>query len=230
MARTSRYSFLALATALAFSSATARADDGQVSRERIAGELDEYYAGEARSAYAVMALSTLSVGGGAALVTRSSDFARGLGWPLLVLGAVEGVGALFYAFQVRSETRHYQASLAANPGGFRDEEMLHLGGTRRRFVFYQATELALTLGGAGIATYRFAANRDAWKGAGLGLAAIGLPFLLIDAVNNRRASRYLDVVERLDPATVSVQSSENHTPAFFAVPATPFVISYGGSF
>lgn len=211
--------------------ANARADDASVSKDSIATAMDDYYAGEARSAYGIGALSLASVGGGAVLVTRPTDFARGLGWPLLVLGAVEGVGAVFYAFQVSSERRHYHESLAANPAGFRDEELTHMRGTTKRFIFYQATELALTLGGAGVATYGFAANKDTFKGAGIGLAAIGLPFLVIDAVNNKRAADYLDEVQRLDPAAAHDQPFEDHAPYARALTApSPFFVSYAGSF
>ncbi|MEO7110992.1 MAG: hypothetical protein ABI183_11190, partial [Polyangiaceae bacterium] len=205
-------SFALVALSLTVPARTARADDAPVSKESIATDMDEYYAGEARSAYGIAALSVASVGGGAVLVTRPTDFARGLGWPLLVLGAVEGVGAVFYAFQVSGERRHYRDSLTANPAAFRDEELAHMRGTTKRFIFYQATELGLTLAGAGIATYGFATNKDVLKGAGLGLAAIGLPFLVIDAVNNKRAARYRDEVQRLDPASAHDQPFEDHAP------------------
>jgi hypothetical protein len=223
--------FALVALSLSFSARTARAADGPVEHDRIAEDLDDYYAGEARSAYGIMALSVASVGGGAVLATRPTDFARGMGWPLLVLGAVEGVGAAFYAFQVAGETRHYKESLAANPTGFRDEETAHLRGTTNRFVFYQATELGLTLAGAGVATYGFAANKDLWKGAGIGVAAIGLPFLVIDAVNQKRASRYRDEVQRFDARGGHDDALVDPAPYArgFGGP-TPFYISYGGRF
>lgn len=179
-----------------------------------------------------MGLSALSVGGGAVLLTRNTDFARGLGWPLLVLGAIEGVGALFYSFQVNAETRHYQSSFAANPSAFRDEEITHMRGTTERFVFYQATELGLTLAGAGVAFYGLAADKDTFKGAGLGLLAIGFPFLVIDAVNQSRASRYLDHVQRLDVAPPSHDDAftSHGIDARFYGASSPFIASYGGVF
>jgi hypothetical protein len=209
----------------------ASADDAPVSRDQVADDIDGYYAGEARSAYGVMGLSVASVGGGAALVTRNTDFARGLGWPLLVLGALEGVGALFYSFQVSAEAHHYRDSFAANPSVFRDEEITHMRGTTQRFVFYQATELALTFAGAGVATYGFAGNRDAFKGAGIGLFAIGFPFLVIDAVNQGRASRYLDHVERFDVTPSHDENFVSHgLDARLLGASSPFMASYGGVF
>ncbi len=230
----SRRSFVALvALSLSFAARTAHAEDAPVTRDRIAEDLGDYYAGEARSAYGIMALSVASVGGGAVLATRQTDFARGMGWPLLVLGAVEGMGAAFYAFQVSGEARHYRESLTASPPGFRDEETAHIRGTTNRFVFYQATELGLTLAGAGVATYGFAANKDLWKGAGIGVAAIGLPFLVIDAVNQKRASRYLDDVQRFDALSARTRDDALADPAPYAHAfggPMPFSFSYSGIF
>ena len=198
-----------------------------VTQAEVTHDLDAYYAGEGLSADVVTGIGSFCALGGIGLVTRDGDFARGLGWPLLILGTLEGVGAVFYRYQVADETRHYHAALAANAKSFREEELAHMRGTTRRFVFYQATELALTLTGTGVAIYGFAADKDAVKGVGLGLAAIGLPFLVIDAINQGRATRYRDAVDRFDPSL-----PETGTRASALAPArpTPWMLSYGVSF
>ena len=243
--RRSRLAFFyaALLGALAVSSSSdARADDRlvpaapPVSRHEILQDLDSYYGGEAVSAYVVIGLSVISVGTGSVLVTRSGDFARGFGWPLLTLGALEGPGALFYAFQVGAETRHYEAALAHDPTEFQQEERAHIQGTTRRFIFYRLTELGLTLGGAGVAIYGFASNRDVWKGLGLGVASIGLPFLIIDSVNNVRAARYGDALNNFDPqvanrlTTKSGDDLSTEQQPTLRLPATPWTFSYRGRF
>jgi len=177
-------------------SAGARAD--------IDGDLRGYYGGERLSAYVIGSVGTLAAGSGAFLVTRDSSFDRGLGWPWLVMGGLEGLGAVFYAFQVGGEIDHYESVLARDPAAYRAEEMEHLHGTSSRFVIYRTVELTLTLGGAGLATYGFAAHRDVWKGAGIGVGSLALPFLVIDTFNDGRASRYLDEVRRYQPS-VGVQ-------------------------
>ena len=94
-------------------------------------------------------------------------------------------------------------------------------GTTSRFAIYQSAELGLFLGGAAIATYGYAANQNAWKGVGLGLATVGFPFLLIDEMNNDRANEYLGTVERFDP----------HAPrALVPAAPTPWMLSYGAAF
>jgi hypothetical protein len=211
-------------------STRAFADDEppRVTRQSIESDMRGYYEGERTSAYVVMALGGASVAGGSVLVTRDSDFARGLGWPLIALGALEGLGALFYAFQVGGEIRHYSSSIDRDESGFRREEIAHMHGTTSRFVFYRLTELGLALSGVGMATYGFVANADAWKGAGIGVASIALPFLIIDTINNSRAARYTDHVNRFEPAQAPSQTNVV-APAALSAP-TPFMLSYSGHF
>ncbi len=170
-----------------------------VPRAAIDGDIISYYGGEATSAYVILGLSVAYLGAGVPLITLNSDFARGLGVPLLSLGVLEGIGAVFYAFQTHAELVHYRASLAGDPEGFRREELAHIEGTRSRFIYYRSIELALTLAGLGFGTYGFIANRDLYKGLGIGLFAIGLPFLIIDTINNGRLGRYHDRLLRFDP-------------------------------
>jgi len=200
----------------------ARAAD-PVPQAEIRQDMRSYYGGERAAAYIIGALSLASAGGGAVLVTRDGDFERGLGWPLLALGGLEAIAAVFYGVQVGAEIRHYEDVLGRDPAAFRREESDHIHGTTSRFVFYRVTELALALGGAGVATYGFVANRDVWKGAGIGVFALALPLLLIDTVNNGRAARYQDRVDAFEP-------SSRPTDAAFRIAPTPWYTSFGGTF
>lgn len=189
-----------LAALVLLAASSARADDAPLGTREIEGDLHSYYGGERASAYVIATLGTLAVAGGTVLVTRDSDLARGFGVPLIALGALEGIGAVVYAFQVGAEIRHYDASLARDRAAFRTEETTHMRGTRSRFVFYLLTEVALVVVGAGIATYGFASNQDVLKGVGLGVASIAAPFVIIDSINNARAGAYTGHVEHFDPS------------------------------
>lgn len=222
----------ALFTSVMATSQIAHADDlglraDAPTQQSITADLDGYYGGERASAYFVAVLSLLSVGAGSVLVTQSSDFERGLGWPLIGLGALEGIGAIIYAFQVGAEIRHYDTALAKDPAAYRREELAHIHGTSSRFVFYRLTELGLFLGGVGVATYGFAAHSDTWKGIGVGVASIALPFLVIDTINNGRAVRYEDHVHGFDPTPIVSDAERSALPR---PTATPFYITYGGRF
>jgi hypothetical protein len=70
--------------------------------------------------------------------------------------------------------------------------------------------LGLSLAGAGIATYGFAAQRPTFEGIGLGCAAVGIPFLIIDTYNNGRAGWYTDQVKRFDPSLQLQTGSGRH--------------------
>ena len=71
-------------------------------------------------------------------------------------------------------------------------------GTSSRFIYYRATELVLSVAGTGLAAYGMFANRDVFKGVGVGMASLSLPLLVIDSFNNTRAERYLHSVERFN--------------------------------
>ncbi len=76
-----------------------------------------------------------------------------MGWPLLTLGGLETLAAIFYAVQVGGEIDHYESALAADLAVFRREELAHIQGTTSRFLFYRLAEVTLALGGAGVSTY-----------------------------------------------------------------------------
>ncbi len=168
--------------------------------DEVEGDLHDYYGGEMASAAVIGGLGAAAAGTGAYLATRSSDFARGLGWSWIGMGAVEAVGAVGYAIQVHRETGHYEALLARDPVRYRSEETVHMRGTKSRFVAYRIIELGLTVAGGAMAAYGLAADKDVWKGAGLGIGSLSLPFLVIDTVNDARASRHLRQVETYQPS------------------------------
>jgi hypothetical protein len=195
---------LAVVGAVAWSP-SAPADDGRtVSRAEVEDDLRGYYQGERVSAYVIGGLGAAAAASGAYLATREGDFPRGLGWSWVAMGGLELVGAVAYVFQVGAEVDRYGATLAHDPGEYRVEESDHIRGTSSRFVVYRAVELTLVLAGAGAAVYGLAANRDVWKGTGLGVLSLTLPLAVIDTFNNARASRYLDELKRFQPS-VSVQ-------------------------
>jgi hypothetical protein len=198
----------------------ARADDAHpVSRAEVEDDLRGYYEGERVSAYVIGGLGAAAAASGAYLVTREGDFPRALGWSWVAMGGLELVGAVAYMFQVGAEIDRYGAALAQDPAGYRAEESDHIRGTSSRFVVYRAVELSLVVAGAGAAVYGLAANRDLWRGTGVGVLSLSLPLAVIDTFNNARASRYLDEVKRFQPS-VGVQSGGAYKGWVVSVGAT----------
>jgi hypothetical protein len=198
-----RRALAAAAAALAVAWAPAALADSP-SQSQMNADMRGYYGGERLSAFLIGGLGLAAAGAGGYLVTRDTDFQRGLGWPLLVIGGLQAIGATVYAIQVNGEIDHYGTVLARDPAAYQSQESDHIQGTSSRFVFYRIAELSLTLGGAAALGYGLATNKDAWKGAGLGVAALALPFFIIDSINDVRATRYLHEVQGFHP-TLSVQ-------------------------
>lgn len=215
----------ALCVALAATSTDANADEppaAPVGRVAIGDEMRGYYRSERDIAILFTGLGLASVGGGSVLATRTGDFARGLGWSMIVVGGVQLLVAVFYGLQVSQEIDHYGKALAADPGAFKIEEGQHIHGTTSRFTWYRAGELAVAAGGVGAAIYGFAANEDTWKGLGIGVAAEALAFFVIDSFGQARARAYEKKVIEFNPNVAS-------TP-LPGTTARPWGFSVGGTF
>jgi hypothetical protein len=166
-------------------------------------DVSAYYASEKATALNFVAIGALSSVAGVTLVTRTSEFSRGFGWSVLSIGAFEAIGAGFYAFQVDSQNAHYASTLARDPAAYKREESVHIHGTTSRFVAYRFAELALAVAGGCVAVTGFAFGRDAWKGAGAGIAAEAITFYTLDSYGQSRALTYEERVRRFQP-TVGV--------------------------
>lgn len=190
-----RFAIAAAAAALfSLSPSAARAD------APITSDVASYYRSEKTVAYTFLALGTAAAAGGTVLVaTRDEELSRGLGWSLVAVGGLQALGSLFYAFQVDAQASQYGALAANDPAAFKREEGDHIEGTTSRFLFYRTAEAALALAGAGVAVYGFAANKDAWKGVGIGVASQAALFFVIDGFGQARAKAYERRVKSFEP-------------------------------
>jgi hypothetical protein len=204
----------------------ARAEDrgapgaSAIGRGSISDDLVAYYDSERVTGFLFGGLGVASTVAGGVLVTRSTDFERGLGWSLVSLGVLEILGGGFYALQVGGEIRHYRQSLASDAGAFKLEEGEHIEGTISRFPIYRISELVVAAAGIGVATYGFASKHEAWGGAGVGVASEALSLFALDAFGQARARAYDRRIRRFDPMmALSVGGGER-----------PWGIGVGGRF
>ena len=117
-------------------------------RAAIGDDLHAYYGSERTTAYAFVALGLASaLVGGALVATQRTDFARGLGWSLVGVGALQGVGAFGYSFAVSSTESSYASLLERDPAAYQRDEAAHIHGTTSRFFYYRLTEAAFALAG-----------------------------------------------------------------------------------
>lgn len=161
-----------------------------VTREAIAEDMHAYYRGERGTAYAFMVFSTLSLVAGAVLVTRDNDFARGLGWPAIAVGAIEILGGTGYLFQVNSSYKRASELLERDPVAYKRVELAQIRATSTRYTIYRSLELGLGILGAAAATYGFASKREFWAGLGVGLAIQAFTSFTIDSFGGNRTCRY----------------------------------------
>jgi hypothetical protein len=197
--RGSRRAAKVVLTVLAIAS-VARADEPPIGRAAIADDLLAYYGSERTTGILFGVLGVASAGAGAVLVTRSGDFARGLGWSTLSLGVLEILGGTFYALQVGGEIHHYTDALKSDPAAWKLEEGAHIHGTVSRFPIYRISELVVAAVGIGLASYGFASKRPAWQGAGIGVAGEALSLFALDAFGQARAHTYEHQILRYQPS------------------------------
>jgi hypothetical protein len=168
----------------------------------IAEDMHAYYASEKEIAATFVSIGMASTVAGGAMFASESEFARGLGGSFLVLGALQTIGAGFYGFQVDAQLAYFSSVLARSEWRFKEEESAHIHGTTSRFTLYRLSELGLAIAGAGVAAYGFAADRDVWKGIGVGVASQATLFLVIDSFGAARAHAYEERVRTFSPSLV----------------------------
>jgi hypothetical protein len=182
-------------------SAPANAQNAPVTRTEVEQDLRGYYTAEKHEAFFFVAVGIVSAATGALLVaTRGDDFSRGFGWSALGFGALEVLGAGYYAFAVDGKLDHYAEILGRDPAEFKRAELEHIHGTTSRFVLYQLLELAVVLGGAGLAVYGFAKDKPLLQGAGIAIGAESAAVLVLDWFGGQRAKSYEERLQRFDPA------------------------------
>jgi hypothetical protein len=181
----------------------AAADDADGPRSALNGAIRTYYGDERAVAYAFMIVSTISIVAGGVLVTREGSFARGLGWPVLAIGAIDLAGGIGYFVQVDARRGRALDLLGRDPVAFRREEIEQVRGTSTRYTMYRGLELGLTLLGAGVATYGLASRRDTWAGLGVGLALGALTSLTIDSFGSHHTKTYRERLSTFEPSVAA---------------------------
>src|SRR4051812_20196081 len=85
----------ALGLALGFTSSLGSAH-AETPTETMQGDMHRYFQGEKEEAMIFLGFGIATIGAGTALVTRPTDFSRGLGYPLLITGVLQALGAVIY--------------------------------------------------------------------------------------------------------------------------------------
>lgn len=155
---------------------------------------EEYFAGETRQGYAWAAVGAVSITLGSLGLASDSDLARGMGYPMLAVGAIQlGAGVVSWISPPR-RLRRARAAVAVDAEAYRVAERKRMGRVVVGFRALRVAEVAMMVIGAGLAIGGARTDRDVLVGIGGGIAFQGLAMLALDAPAEGRAERY---VERL---------------------------------
>jgi hypothetical protein len=159
----------------------------------------EYFRGEFVQGFAWTGVGLASIGGGVVLVTRDDDFARGAGYPMIGVGAIQLIAGVV-SF-ISPPLRAARAASAVREG--RGEAVI--AGERKRirrvnrgFRVLEMTELALLFGGGATAGIAYVYDRPTLTGVGLGIAVEATAMFVLDWFAHRRAVRYQHALEQVE--------------------------------
>jgi hypothetical protein len=157
--------------------------------------MSSYLLGEKLEALVFIApLGLLSALFGAWLIAeRSAPFARGAGWPFLVIGLLlTGTGAVV-GLRTPAQVERLTAAFAAAPEAARAEELARMEKVNRAWSTYIAVWTTFAVAGLAL---RFALRSPLAHGVGAALLFFAGVGLLIDGFAEHRARQYTEALAR----------------------------------
>jgi hypothetical protein len=153
----------------------------------------EYLRGEKLEALVfIVPLGLLSVLFGAWLLTDDrTPFARGVGWPFVVLGLVLTVTGGAVGFRTPAQVERLTAGFAASPEATRAEEQARMEKVNRGWPVYVTAWAVFAIAGLAL---RFATRSELARGVGVALVFFAGVGLLIDGFAERRAQPYTEAL------------------------------------
>lgn len=121
------------------------------------------------------------------LTERSAPFARGVGWPFLVLGLLLAGAGGAVGFRTPAQVERLTAAFAAAPEAARAEELARMEKVNRAWPVYVAIWAAFAVAGLAL---RFALRSPAAHGVGAALLFFAGVGLLVDGFAEHRAREY----------------------------------------
>ncbi len=184
-------SLLVLVTASEGARAQAVSDEASMSRH-----MRHYFRGELDLASAALGLGAGSGYIGGALLAKATDASRAAAVPILTVGLVELIIGVGLFARTGAQVSELDAQLRSDPDRYAREESERLRGVIARFGLFRTVEALLLVAGAGTAGLGAVLDEDRAIGAGLGVGVQAGVILVLDALAEARAERYLESIER----------------------------------
>jgi len=151
--------------------------------------VSSYFQGEKiESLVFVLPLGLLSVVFGTWLLAEAREaFARGVGWPFVVLGLALSVTGAAVGFRTPGQVERLEAALSTAPREALVAEQARMAKVNAAWPRYAAGFAALALGGIAL---RFAVRNEFGRGVGVACMFFAGVGFLIDGFAERRAQLY----------------------------------------
>lgn len=174
---------------------------GDVPREsieaaRVRGEMHRYFDGERAGGIWLMSAGAPAVALGTGLLFQGNDFARGLAYTELAMGAIELVGGLVFYFNTRSRVPRFERQISSHPAAFREGELARIQRVNRDMRLLESIEIALFLAGGAMTGAAALREQDLLAGIGTGIMLNSAILFIYDQFAARRALRYTEALLR----------------------------------
>jgi hypothetical protein len=200
--------------------AVAQAQTPTAERAQTQAAMEDYFAGEKRGGYVLIAMGIGGLLAGGLLYRSSSKVARGASYPLLGLGLVHAAAGVYIHLASNGRIDDFGAQIEKDPGAFVAAEQPRMKGVSTQFAVLKIVEVVLIAGGLGMAAAGSRSDRPRLKGAGLALALEAALTLGFDVVAARRAGGYRDELGTLavaahhEPDTGETRAVVGHAGRF----------------
>lgn len=158
-------------------------------------DMHRYFSGEKNGGIWLMSVGAPAAVAGAGLLFYSGpsgEFSRGMGYPLLALGAVEFFGGLIFYLNTNRRVPRFDEQLRTQPAAFAAAELARIRRVNRELSFLTAVELTLMVASGTMAGVGALRGLDTLSGVGTGLLVQSTVLFIYDQFAARRALRYTD--------------------------------------
>lgn len=178
--------------------------------------MHRYFGGEKNGGIWLMSVGAPAAVVGAGLLFHSGEFYRGLGYPLLALGAAEFFGGLIFYLNTNRRVPRLDQQLRRTPAAFAAAELTRIRRVNRELSFLTAVELTLMVASGTMAGVGALRGLDTLSGVGTGLLVQSTVLFIYDQFAARRALRYTDTLllfnAEIATAPATAGSPANLTP------------------
>lgn len=159
--------------------------------------MEDYFAGEKAGGITLIAMGAAGLGSGGVLLSRDSELADGLSYPLLGIGLAHAAAGVFVYVASDRRIDELGVQIARDDKAFANEEYDRMKGVQTQFFVLKIVEGVLIAGGVGLAIYADRDDRPTLSGVGAGIAIEAAATVVFDFIAARRAAGYVDKLEPL---------------------------------